>query len=90
MFLPLDDPETDKYWTTAQLAELKKKELADAEKRVYDGLAHWVNFFTNSPKYQKVGYVVREKNWLEKEPQKPLCEQAAKGRRKRKLPGNED
>jgi predicted heme/steroid binding protein len=86
MFLPLDDPEVDKHWTTAELAELKERERAEALKKVHEGLLHWVNFFTNSPKYNKVGYVKREKNWIEKEPRKKLCDHAAKGRKPRKIP----
>ncbi|KAH7040709.1 uncharacterized protein B0I36DRAFT_260107 [Microdochium trichocladiopsis] len=89
MFLPLDDPEVDRHWTPSQLVELKKQELEEARKRVHDGLAHWVGFFENSPRYHKVGYVKRPKNWLDKEPLKPLCEAAAKGRRKRTIPGTE-
>ncbi|KXJ97183.1 hypothetical protein Micbo1qcDRAFT_6046 [Microdochium bolleyi] len=86
MFLPLDDPEVDRHWSPSELAALKETELADARKRVHDGLSHWVSFFENSPKYQKVGYVKRAKNWLDKEPVKPLCEAAAKNRRKRTIP----
>ncbi|KAI0013249.1 hypothetical protein F4779DRAFT_564627 [Xylariaceae sp. FL0662B] len=86
MFLPLDDPEVDQHFTAAELAELREKELAEAQQRVHDALLHWVNFFQNSPKYPKVGYVKREKDWLDKEPRKRLCDVAAKGRRPRKIP----
>ncbi|KAI0392506.1 putative heme binding protein [Xylariaceae sp. FL0594] len=86
MFLPLDDPSVDSHWTPEELAALKKKELADAVKRVHDSLAHWVKFFENSPKYPKVGYVKRPKNWLEREPRRKLCESAAKGRTTRSIP----
>lgn len=86
MFLPLDDPEVDRHWTTAQLAQLKEQELDDARRRVHEALAHWVGFFENSGRYQKVGYVKRAKNWLDKEPLKPLCEAAAKARKPRMIP----
>lgn len=87
MFLPLDDPETDaRYWTEAELEELRRREREDALQRVHDGLDHWVRFFANSPKYPQVGYVRRDPDWLEKEPRKTLCAAAAKGRKKRKVP----
>lgn len=89
MFLPLDDPEVDKHWTAADLEKLKEQEQREAEKKVYDGLKHWVDFFGNSKKYTKVGYVKREPDWLEKEPVRPLCDQAAKGRKPRKVPQKE-
>ncbi|KAI1293311.1 putative heme binding protein [Xylaria venustula] len=86
MFLPLDDPAVDSHWSPAELAALKEKERADALKRVHDGLLHWVKFFENSPKYNKVGYLKRPKNWLDSEPRRPLCKAAAKGRAKRVIP----
>ncbi len=86
MYLPLDDPEVDSHWRPAELAALKEKERAEALKRVHDGLLHWVNFFENSPKYNKVGYLKRPKNWLASEPRRPLCKSAAKGRTKRTIP----
>ncbi|KAI1330569.1 putative heme binding protein [Xylariaceae sp. FL0255] len=86
MYLPLDDPEVDAHWTAAELAAKKEEELAKAKQRVHDGLLHWVNFFENSPRYPKVGYVKRPANWLDNEPRKPLCEAAAKGRKKRTIP----
>ncbi|KAI0974749.1 putative heme binding protein [Xylaria arbuscula] len=86
MFLPLDDPAIDAHWSAAELAVLKRKERADALQRAHDGLLHWVNFFENSPKYNKVGYLKRPKNWLDGEPRRPLCKAAAKGRAKRIVP----
>ncbi|KAI1118132.1 hypothetical protein F5Y14DRAFT_447542 [Nemania sp. NC0429] len=86
MYLPLDDPEVDAHWSPEELAALKEKELADARRRVHEGLLHWVRFFENSPKYPKVGYVKRPKNWLAKEPRRPLCKTAARGRAKRTIP----
>ncbi|KAI0205767.1 putative heme binding protein [Astrocystis sublimbata] len=89
MYLPIDDPEVDAHWSAEELAQLKEKELADARKRVHEGLLHWVKFFENSPKYPKVGYVKREKNWLENEPRKELCKAAKRGKAKRKIPKDE-
>ncbi|KAI0399220.1 putative heme binding protein [Xylaria palmicola] len=86
MYLPLDDPVVDAHWPPAELAALKEKERADALRRVHEGLLHWVRFFENSPKYNKVGYVKRPKNWLDNEPRRPLCKPAAKGRTKRTIP----
>ncbi|ORY64355.1 uncharacterized protein BCR38DRAFT_409729 [Pseudomassariella vexata] len=86
MFIPLDDPEVDRLYTAAELEALKKEEREQAEQKVYETFAHWAKFFENSAKYQKVGEVKREKNWLEKEPRKKLCDTAAKGRPKRKAP----
>ncbi|KAI0541333.1 hypothetical protein GGR58DRAFT_16500 [Xylaria digitata] len=86
MYLPLDDPEFDSRWSPEEFAALKEKERADALQRVHDALLHWVNFFENSPKYSKVGYVKRPKNWLDNEPRRPLCKSAAKGRTKRTIP----
>ncbi|KAI0485407.1 hypothetical protein F4859DRAFT_470889 [Xylaria cf. heliscus] len=86
MYLPLDDPEVDSHWSPEELAALKAKELADARQRVHDGLLHWVRFFENSPKYNKVGYLKRPKNWLDHEPRRTLCKSAARGRAKRTIP----
>ncbi|KAK4141988.1 cytochrome b5-like heme/steroid binding domain-containing protein [Dichotomopilus funicola] len=86
MYLPIDDPVVDRHWTAAELAELKKEERAKAEKKVHDNLSHWVNFFKNSPKYDFVGYVKRPEGWPESEPVRQLCDQAAKGRKKRVVP----
>lgn len=86
MYMPLDDPEVDKHWTNSELKVLKEQEKRQAEKKVYDGLKHWVDFFANSKKYSFVGYVKRTADWLEKEPKRELCDQAAKGRKHRKVP----
>ncbi|KAK4038147.1 hypothetical protein C8A01DRAFT_48204 [Parachaetomium inaequale] len=88
MFLPIDDPAVDgKYWSAAELRELKKKERAEAERKVHEGLAHWVGFFKNSPKYDFVGYVKRPEGWPGTEPRRQLCAAAAKGRKRRVAPG---
>ncbi|TQV95018.1 hypothetical protein V2A60_009905 [Cordyceps javanica] len=83
MYLPIDDPEIDSKWTTAEMKELKRQELEEAKERVYKGLKHWVDFFTNSPKYHKIGYVKREEGWLEELPIPALCQSAQKKRKKR-------
>jgi predicted heme/steroid binding protein len=89
MFLPLDDPETDAHWTAEQLAELRVQELEQAKEKVHSSLKHWVDFFGNSKKYNKVGYVKREKDWLDKLPKRELCAGARKARpKKRKIPAN--
>lgn len=86
MYLPLEDPEVDKHWTKSELKVLREQEKRQAEKKVYDGLKHWVDFFGNSQKYSLVGYVKRPADWLEKEPKRELCDLAAKGRKPRKVP----
>lgn len=84
MFLPIDDPEVDKHWTTAEMEALRAQELASAKERAHAALKHWVDFFANSKKYTKVGYVKREEGWLDKLPRRELCAGAQKGRSKRK------
>ncbi|KAL1837517.1 hypothetical protein VTJ49DRAFT_3684 [Mycothermus thermophilus] len=86
MFLPLDDPVVDRHWSAAELAEMKKKEREEALKKVHEHLEHWVKFFRDSPKYEFVGYVKRPEGWPGTEPVRPLCKEAAKGRRKRTVP----
>ncbi|KAI2634155.1 cytochrome b5 [Hypomontagnella submonticulosa] len=90
MYLPLDDPAVDSHWSAAELAALKRQERKEAKEKAHEALLHWVRFFENSPKYPKVGYVKKEKNWLDKEPRKKLCDVAAKGRKPRKIPGSEE
>ncbi|KAK7920323.1 heme binding protein [Apiospora marii] len=88
MFLPVDDPaEDNKHFGSAQLAELKREEREEAERKVFEALEHWVNFFARSDKYHKVGTVKREPGWLDKEPLKKLCDAAQQQRPKRKVPG---
>lgn len=86
MFLPIDDAAVDKHWKPAELAKLREHELAEANKRVQEGLKHWVDFFAKSTKYQFVGYVKRPKGWPNTEPRRKLCSAAADGRSKRKIP----
>lgn len=86
MYLPLDDPEVDAHFTKGELKNLRAQEKRQAEKKVHDGLTHWIDFFRNSPKYSLVGYVKRPADWLEKEPKRELCAEAAKGRKPRRIP----
>lgn len=85
MFLPLDDPETDAHWSTAEMAKLQADELEAAHERAHLALKHWADFFANSKKYPRVGYVKMDKDWLEKQPIKKLCAKAQKGRAKRQV-----
>ncbi|KAK8862979.1 cytochrome b5 [Apiospora arundinis] len=87
MFIPLDDPAVDNKYTTAELAAIKAEERTEAERKVFEALEHWANFFARSDKYHKVGTVRREPDWLEKEPMKKLCDAAQQQRPKRKVPG---
>ncbi|KAH6983091.1 hypothetical protein BKA56DRAFT_582995 [Ilyonectria sp. MPI-CAGE-AT-0026] len=86
MYMPLDDPEIDAHWTEKELAAMRVQELEAAKLKAYNALLHWVNFFSNSRKYKKVGSIIREKDWLEKEEPKKLCAPAANGRKKRTVP----
>lgn len=88
MYLPLDDPEVDSHFTSAELKNLRAQEKRQAEKKTHEALKHWVDFFANSPKYSLVGYVKRPADWLEKEPERELCAQATKGRKPRKIPAD--
>ena len=86
MFIPLpadpNDPEERKL-TNAQKKIRAEREKRQAREKVYKGVKHWEDFYTNSDKYHKVGRVVREEGWLEKLPKKKLCEKAQKSRPKR-------
>ncbi|KAF4507223.1 hypothetical protein G6O67_005885 [Ophiocordyceps sinensis] len=83
MFLPLDDQDTDAYWSAAEMAKLRADELEAAKERAYLALKNWADFFANSNKYHRVGYVKMDEGWLEKQPVKELCAKAQKGRTKR-------
>ncbi|PFH59635.1 hypothetical protein XA68_12071 [Ophiocordyceps unilateralis] len=86
-FLPIDDPDIDAHWTTAEMAALRARELADAKKRAHAALKNWVDFFQNSQKYHLVGYLKWDPAELDGKPKKPLCAKAQEGRVKRD-PGN--
>ncbi|EFY90395.1 heme/steroid binding domain protein [Metarhizium acridum CQMa 102] len=48
MFLPVDDPEVDKYFTTAEMEKMREEELAAAKEKAHAALQHWVKFFANN------------------------------------------
>lgn len=89
MYLPLDDPEVDAHWSREELEQMRVAELESAQRRVHEGLKHWVDFFAKSTKYQRVGYVKLPEGWLEHSPMRKLCDHAEKGRAKRKIPQKE-
>jgi hypothetical protein len=89
MFLPLDDPAVDAQFSKEELADMKKREREVADKKVYEGLKHWVNFFRDHGKYEFVGYVKQPKGWPGTEPRRKLCDSAAKGRKVRVAKGKE-
>ncbi|PHH84404.1 hypothetical protein CDD83_1993 [Cordyceps sp. RAO-2017] len=82
-FLPLDDPDTDRRWTAAAMRDLQRRELERAHEKAHLALKNWVDFFANSPKYRRVGYVRFEPGWLDRQPRKKLCVKAQKARVKR-------
>ena len=86
MYLPLDDPETDKFWTYDEMQALRAQERADALEKVDDQFRHWTNFFANNDQYMRVGRVILPDDWLEKTPRRELCANAQKGRKRRMLP----
>ena len=87
MFLPLDNPEIDSYWTPEELAKKKEDELREARKRVQGAVNHWSEFFRKSSKYSYVGQLVREPGWEGE--LKPLCKVAQDGRGFRTTPKEE-
>jgi predicted heme/steroid binding protein len=86
MFMPLDDPETDKLYAKGELKKLREQERRRAREEVHKALKHWVDFFEGSRKYTKIGKVKREKGWETKGAPHPLCERAQEGRQKRGPP----
>ncbi|KAK4102488.1 cytochrome b5 [Parathielavia hyrcaniae] len=89
MFLPLDDPAVDRHWSAQELEEMRGREREAALKKVDDALRHWAEFFRKKPEYEFVGYVRMPEGWPDTEPRRPLCEQAAKRRKSRVVPGQE-
>ncbi|KAJ2903392.1 hypothetical protein MKZ38_009969 [Zalerion maritima] len=89
MFMPIDDPETDAQFDPEELANMREKELEGAQKKVYDALKHWADFFAKSEKYFRVGTLVMPEGWQDEEPPE-MCDVALKGRKKRKLLKKED
>ncbi len=88
MYLPLDHADVDKHWSAEELAEMKKKELAEARQKVHDALKHWVDFFAKSKKYPYVGKLKRKAGWEGE--WKTLCDVAENGRIPRKIPKEDE
>jgi len=86
MFLPTSTPEIDAQFTSGELKTRVEQERRNAAKQVQSAVRHWVDFFENSPKYRRVGVVVREVGWESKGDVPVLCEKARKGRPVRKPP----
>jgi len=80
MYIPLDNEEVDGLYTKGELKVLREQERRNARKEVDKALRHWVDFFGNSPKYPRIGYVKREKGWETKGPAPTLCKRAQEGR----------
>lgn len=83
MYIPVDDPEIDSQYTSGELKKSKEQERRMAKQQVEKSVKHWVDFFSNSPKYTKVGTVKREELTG---PPPALCKKAQEGRPKRKAP----
>ncbi|KZF24019.1 cytochrome b5 [Xylona heveae TC161] len=92
MFVPVDDERSEasgeatgktKTMTPAQKKIQREREYRTARTKVRDAIQHWQRFFENNDKYWKIGNVLRDPNWLEHEPVKPLCEAAQRARPKR-------
>ncbi|EFX06317.1 heme steroid-binding domain protein [Grosmannia clavigera kw1407] len=89
MFLPLDNPDIDsKYWTAEELEKKRAVELKEAHRRVRAAVDNWAKFFHKSKKYHFVAKLQREPGW--EGPLKPLCKHAQDGREFRKPPGAEN
>ena len=89
MFMPLDDPEVDRVYTSGQLKTLKAQERKRAKEQVHANLKQWVDFFEGSSKYPKVGRVKRVTGWETKGKKHPLCQKAQEGRKRREPPPKE-
>ncbi|KAG0649302.1 Membrane steroid-binding 2 [Hyphodiscus hymeniophilus] len=64
-------------------AEKKRRREEDAEEvkeKIEEAMAHWINFFKNSPKYNEVGVIVGRKPLDEDRADIGLCEDALKKR----------
>jgi len=88
MFLPRDDPEIDKLYTSGELKKRKEMERRYAKKEVHKALEHWVTFFEGSPKYTRVGRLRVEEGEGEEGGKEPprLCQKADEARPKRPKP----
>ncbi|KAJ4307271.1 hypothetical protein N0V88_000654 [Collariella sp. IMI 366227] len=86
MYLPIDDPDVDSYWTEEELEGMRRREREEAKRMVQESLSIGSSFWEGD-KYRWVGYVKREEGWEEREPVRELCEAARKGRKRRVVPG---
>lgn len=86
MYIPKSDPEVDALFTSGEMKIRMEQEKRLAKQKAYEALKHWVDFFANSPKYNKVGTVKREPGWETKGPVPTLCEAAEKQRPTREPP----
>jgi hypothetical protein len=84
--------EAERKLTKGERKNRHARELREARKKAREGLEHWHKLFRGEKgkPYHKVGEVKREEGWLEQLPKRELCEEAAKNRPIRKLPGQED
>lgn len=75
-----------KKLTRGELKNRHAQELKSAKKQVVEGLESWHKLFRGDKgkPYRRVGKVKREEGWLEKMPERELCEQAVKSRPVRK------
>jgi predicted heme/steroid binding protein len=83
MYIPID-PENEAI-SKGEKKIRREREMRLAKKRIKDGLDHWRRVFsgeTGRP-YFWVGDIKREEGWLEKLPERELCEQAKDQRPKR-------
>ncbi|PNS18260.1 Membrane steroid-binding protein 1 [Sphaceloma murrayae] len=88
MYIPLDDEEADKALSKGELKTRRERETRLAKEKVRQGIEGWAKVFRGDTgkNYFVVGKVKREEGWLEKMPQRELCEKA-KGQRKKRKPG---
>ena len=86
MYIPVDDPEADAQLSKGELKIRRERDMRVAKRKIKETIDHWASVFkgeTGRP-YFLVGTVKRDKDWLEKSPQRPLCAQAEQGRPTRK------
>jgi hypothetical protein len=86
MFIPKDDPEVDKLYTSGELKKLKAQERRKAKEQVHAALKHWVDFFEGSRKYTKIGRVKRKEGWERRGKAPALCKRAEEGRPESRQP----
>jgi len=95
MFVPADsaplpaselDTSRPEHIRKAEAKIRKERELRQARKKVKDGIEGWARVFRGETgkKYWWVGTVKREEGWLERMPERELCEKAQKARPKKR------